>query len=102
MTANWPTNRVRGLTIVFTITVPFGYFPRTFVLLAYTFFTPSCALESGPVLVNGLRLIFGQLCQPFVYAGSPFASLRADATTTTADARAATATSTRTRARTGR
>ena len=34
ITANWPTNFVPGLTIVFTTTVPFGYLPRTFRLLA--------------------------------------------------------------------
>ena len=32
--ANWPTNFVPGLTIVFTITVPFGYFEPTLRLLA--------------------------------------------------------------------
>lgn len=44
-------------------------FEPTFRLLAWTFFRPVCALESGPVLLNGLRLIFGQFCQPSVYEG---------------------------------
>lgn len=41
------------------MTVPFGYFAPTFFLLAYTFFMPWCALDSGPVLVKGFLLIFG-------------------------------------------
>jgi len=86
--------------IVFTITVPFGYFDPTFRRLAYTFFNPVCALESGPLLVNGLRLIFGHFCQPSVYAGSPFAVVLADATTATAEQSAATATSATTFVRT--
>ena len=34
MTANWPTYLVPACTIVFTITVPFGYLEPTFRLLA--------------------------------------------------------------------
>jgi hypothetical protein len=34
ITANWPTNIVPGFTIVFTITVPFGYVLPSFRWLA--------------------------------------------------------------------
>ena len=100
ITANWPTYFVPRLTIVLTITVPFGYLDPTLRLLAYTFFTPACALDRGPVLVKGFLLMRGHFCQPFVYAGRPLAFVRADATTTTDDARAATATIARSFART--
>ena len=61
MTATWagrdavsPARRID-----FTITVPSGYRLPIFFLLAYTFFTPACALDSGPVLVNGFLLTLG-------------------------------------------
>jgi hypothetical protein len=50
------------------------------------------AVLSGPLSRNGFALIRGQRCQPSVYEGSPFAVVRAVATTTTAAAKATTAT----------
>jgi len=66
MTATCPTYPAPRGTIVFTMTVPFGNFPRRRGLLANTFFRPTWAFDSGPVLRNGFRFSLGHFAYPFV------------------------------------